>query len=205
MLESSNYSFYHGLNCSFFHAHASVCRGSTAGRAAVDAGAAAGGAAACRAAAEDAIATFLAAVAAGGAAVGSETAAGMAATEGERALARDRTLLVATHGDPRTGWALAAQFGAHAQRISTGEAKALVASVASKTGPVRGACDITTLVLRWEAHSSLTKSRKQRGGSCFHVVCLSLLNHQAGGDLICAADSTILRLHLHSARLFWVD
>jgi hypothetical protein len=79
------------------------------------------------------------------------------------------------------GGALAA-LCAHAQRI-TGNIDALVASARLKNQSGPGPCSNAFMVIQQEACGSQTKSGKWRGGSCTHVVCLSPLSHQAGGDL----------------------
>ncbi len=69
---------------------------------------------------------------------------------------------------------------AHAWRIGAGEVNALITSARfkNKSDP---AYRVAWFCAR--TRGSLTKSGKSQGCVCTHFVCLSLLNHQAGGDL----------------------
>ncbi len=80
----------------------------------------------------------------------------------------------------RISQALAA-LCAHTRRICTGKSKCWSSQLMSKTSS--GTCSDALLVSRQTVRGSRTKSRKQRGGICTHVLCLSLLNHLGGGNL----------------------
>ncbi len=75
----------------------------------------------------------------------------------------------------RIGWALAA-LRVDVHRTCTGEAEALVSSTYFENQPGPGSGSDALMVLHQEAHGNREKGGKQK-----HIVCLSLLNHQAGG------------------------
>jgi hypothetical protein len=101
-------------------------------------------------------------------------------------------------------WAFAA-LRAYTRGVCTGEAEALVATVCFKNQSGPDASSGTLLVLHQEVRGSQTKSEKQQGGSCTHVVCLSLLNRPAGGDRHTQLRQHFGSMYVRSARLSRLD